>query len=224
MARALIAGATGLVGSRLLDLLLQSNDYTQVVALSRKPMSHAFPRFVNVVVDYDHLDRQASELKGDDVFCCLGTTIKQAGSQAAFRKVDLEYPLSLAKVTCGQGARQFLLVTAMGSSKGSSIFYNRVKGEVEDAIAAVGFPAFHIFRPSMLLGDRKEKRGGEFIGKVVMTALDFVIPANFKAIQADRVACAMLTTAQKRQEGIHIHSSGELQRYESCSSHTSHKS
>lgn len=213
MARALIAGATGLVGSRLLDFLLQSNDYAQVVALSRKPLSHAAPHFVNVVVDYDHLDRQASELKADDVFCCLGTTIKQAGSQAAFRKVDLEYPLSLAKVTRGQGARQFLLVTAMGSSKGSSIFYNRVKGEVEDAIADVGFPAFHIFRPSMLLGDRKEKRGGEFIGKVVMTALDFAIPANFKAIQADRVARAMMAIAKQRMDGMHIHLSGELQRY-----------
>lgn len=213
MAAALIAGATGLVGSRLLEMLLQSGDYSQVIALSRKPMSHSSPRFINRVVDFDHLDGQGSELKADDVYCCLGTTIKQAGSQATFRKVDFEYPLSLAKVTRAQGAQQFLLVTAMGSSMSSSIFYNRVKGEVEEAVGSVGFPAYHIFRPSMLLGDRKEKRGGELIGKVVMTALDFAIPANYKAIQGDRVARAMMVIARQKQDGMHIHSSGELQRY-----------
>ncbi len=220
MAKALIAGATGLVGSRLLELLIQSEDYNEVVALARKPIpiaigTHASPRFVNRVVDFDQLDRHASELKADDVFCCLGTTIRQAGSQEAFRKVDYEYPLSLAKVTRAQGAKQFLLVTAMGSSKGSSIFYNRVKGEVEEAIAAVGFPAYHIFRPSMLLGDRKEKRAGEAVGKVVMSALDFLLPANFKAIHGERVAHAMLEIAKQKQQGMHIHPSGELQRYKS---------
>jgi uncharacterized protein YbjT (DUF2867 family) len=215
MATALIAGATGLVGSRLLEMLLQADDYSQVIALSRKPMVHSSPRFVNRVVDFARLDQHASALKADDVYCCLGTTIRQAGSQAAFRKVDLEYPLSLAKVTRAQGARQFLLVTAMGSSKTASIFYNRVKGEVEEAVGAIGFPTYHIFRPSMLLGDRKEKRSGEFIGKVVMTALDFIIPANYKAIQADRVARAMQSLAKHQMDGVHIHSSGELQRYRS---------
>jgi uncharacterized protein YbjT (DUF2867 family) len=213
MATALIAGATGLVGSRLLELLLQSGDYDRVIALSRKPMSHSSTRFINRVVDFDHLDRQGSELKADDVYCCLGTTIRQAGSQAAFRKVDFDYPLNLAKVTRSQGAHQFLLVSAMGSSKTSSIFYNRVKGEVEEAVGAIGFPAYHIFRPSMLLGNRQEKRGGEFIGKVVMTALDFAIPANYKAIQADRVARAMLSVAKHQMDGMHVHLSGELQCY-----------
>jgi uncharacterized protein YbjT (DUF2867 family) len=229
MATALIAGATGLVGSRLLEFLLQSEDYSEVVALSRKPIpiaigTHASPRFINRVVDFDHLDRHAPELKAEDVYCCLGTTIRQAGSQTAFRKVDFDYPVALAKITRRQGAVQFLLVTAMGSSKTSAIFYNRVKGEVEDAITEVEFPIYHIFRPSMLLGDRKEKRAGELVGKMVMQALDFLLPANVKAIDSDRVACAMMTIAQHHREGTHIHSSGELQRYKSCSSHESCKS
>ncbi|MBL7850412.1 MAG: oxidoreductase [Cyclobacteriaceae bacterium] len=211
MAVALIAGATGLVGNLLLDQLLSGEDYTQVIAVSRKPLNRSHAKLINRVVDFDHLDAQAHELKADDIFCCLGTTIRQAGSQEAFRKVDHEYPLQLARLTKQQGARQFLLITAMGSDKSSSIFYNRVKGEVEEAIGNVGFEAFHIFQPSMLLGDRIEQRAGESVGKKVMLALDFLIPKKYKAIEAIRVARGMYQVALRRQPGRHIHDSAELQ-------------
>lgn len=211
MAVALIAGTTGLVGNFLLGELLASDAYDQVIALSRKPLERSHPKLINHVIDFDNLAAHAHALKADDIFCCLGTTIRQAGSQAAFRKVDHDYPLQLARITKEQGARQFLLVTAMGSDKSSSIFYNRVKGEVEEAIGQLGFEAFHIFQPSMLLGERTEQRAGESVGKKVMVALDFLIPKKYKAIEAVRVARGMHQVARQHQAGRHIHDSAELQ-------------
>ncbi len=213
MAVALIAGSTGLVGNLLLDQLLTGNHYDRVIALSRKPLTRSHPKLSSLVVDFDNLEAHASELKADAVFCCLGTTIRQAGSQEAFRKVDYDYPVQLARITKAQGARQFLLVTAMGSDKSSSIFYNRVKGEVEDAIGNLGFEAYHIFQPSMLLGERLEHRAGESVGKKVMVALDFLIPKKYKAIEAVRVARGMYQTALQHQAGRHVHDSAELQKY-----------
>ncbi len=213
MAVAVLAGTTGLVGSHLLDLLLNDEHYTRIVALSRKALDRQHPKLQNLVVDFAHLEEYAAQLKAEDVFCCLGTTIRQAGSQAAFRKVDFDYPLNLAKVTQEQGAKQYLLVTALGSDKASTIFYNRVKGEVEEAIGHVGFDSYHIFQPSMLLGDRKESRAGEGVGKAVMTALDFLIPKKYKAIEATKVAKGMLAIAKQNLAGTHIHVSGELQDY-----------
>jgi len=213
MAVAVIAGSTGLVGNLLLELLINDDRYTRVIALTRKPLDRRLPKLENLVVDFDRLDDHAPQLKADDIFCCLGTTIRQAGSQAAFRKVDFDYPLNLARVTKTQGAKQFLLVTALGSDKASSIFYNRVKGEVEEAISQVGFDGYHIFQPSMLLGDRKESRAGEGVGKVVMTALDFLIPKKYKAINAAKVARGMVAIARQNLPGNNIHVSGELQDY-----------
>jgi uncharacterized protein YbjT (DUF2867 family) len=213
MAIAVIAGTTGLIGSILLDLLLDDPSYSKVIALTRKPLDKVNPKLHNLVVNFDTLDEYAEHLKGDDVFCCLGTTIKQAGSQEAFRKVDYDYPVKIAGITKAQGAKQYLLITALGSDRNSSIFYNRVKGEVEDAIKAVGFEGYHIFQPSMLLGERKEQRAGESAGKWVMTALGFLIPKKFKAIEASKVARGMLSIAKKNQSGLHIHQSLELQNY-----------
>ncbi|MBL7865034.1 MAG: oxidoreductase [Cyclobacteriaceae bacterium] len=213
MATALIAGSTGLVGSQLLNLLLEEPSYDKVIALVRKPLGIQHPKLVNKVVNFDSLADAGRDLQADDVFCCLGTTIKQAGSQAAFRKVDYEYPLSLARQTHALGAKQFLIITAMGSSKSSSIFYNRVKGEVEEAISSVGFETIHILQPSLLLGDRKDDRSGESTGKVVMKVLDFAIPKKYKAIESVKVAKAMLALARQKQKGTHVHHSGELQNY-----------
>ncbi len=213
MAVAVIAGTTGLVGNLLLDLLLNDEHYARVIALSRKPLDRQHPKLHNLVVDFDRLEEYAEQLKADDVFCCLGTTIRQAGSQAAFRKVDFDYPLNLARVTREQGAKQYLLVTALGSDKASSIFYNRVKGEVQEAIRLVGFDSYHIFQPSMLLGDRKESRAGEGVGKAVMTTLDFLIPKKYKAIDAVKVARGMVAVAKENQTGAHVYVSGELQDY-----------
>lgn len=213
MKSAIIAGATGLIGSQLLELLLNDPHYNKVIALSRKELSAHHPKLDNVVLDFDHLDDHATDLRGEDVFCCLGTTMKQAGSKEAFRKVDFVYPHSLASVTRSQGARRFFLVTALGSDKGSSIFYNQVKGEVEEAIRAVGFETLHIFQPSMLLGPRQGSRAGESVGKAVMQTIGFLIPRKYKAIESAKVARAMLSAAGQELKGQFIHSSADMQRF-----------
>ncbi|MBL7848251.1 MAG: oxidoreductase [Cyclobacteriaceae bacterium] len=211
MATALIAGATGLVGSHLLTLLLEDPHYSKVISVSRKPSGREHPKLSQVIVDFNKLGDVAESLKADDVYCCLGTTIRQAGSKEVFRNVDYGYPLQLANLTKAQGAKQYLLITALGSDKSSSVFYNRVKGEVEEAIGKVGFANFHIFQPSMLLGERTENRAGEGVGKAVMKTLDFLIPKKYKAIDGAKVACAMLRVAKQNVAGTHIHSSGEMQ-------------
>jgi uncharacterized protein YbjT (DUF2867 family) len=212
MKTALIAGATGLIGSQLLDMLLASDRYAKVIALSRTQIAISHPKFSNVITDFHQLTEVLAGMKPDDVFCCLGTTMAIAGSKEKFYQVDFQFPLSLATVTLGLGARQYLLVSALGANKNSPVYYNRVKGEVEEAIRKVGFDTFHIFRPSLLLGRRREKRAGEDAAKWVYKVFGFAIPARYKAISSDRVARAMLRLAGQEQHGIFVHESGELQR------------
>jgi uncharacterized protein YbjT (DUF2867 family) len=213
MKTALVVGSTGLIGKQLLDLLLEDNHYTMVKAISRKPLNNQHPKLQNIVTDLVTLTEHHDQLKADDVFCCLGTTIKQAGSQEAFRKVDYEYPLELAKLTKNQGATQYLIITALGSDAKSKIFYNRVKGEVEQAIGQVGFRSYHIFRPSLLLGERPEKRAGEGAATGVYKALGFLIPLKYKAIDSAKVARAMIHFARQNTSGKFIHESKELQAF-----------
>ncbi len=212
---ALVAGATGLVGGHCLQQLLQSNAYNQVIALVRKPLALSHAKLECVVVDFENLERHAMQTRTHDVFCCLGTTIKQAGSQAAFRKVDFEYPYRLAQLAAANGAEQFLLVSALGANARSSIFYNRVKGEVEAAIAALPFRAVHIMQPSLLLGERKETRRGERIGEAVFnaTAPMWIGPLRkYRPIAAHTVARAMIHLALQRRQGIFKHESHMIQK------------
>ncbi|MBX2947028.1 MAG: oxidoreductase [Cyclobacteriaceae bacterium] len=213
MRTALLAGSTGLIGKQLLELLLEDSDYTVVKAISRKPLDIQHAKLQNIVADFNTLTEHHNQLKANDVFCCLGTTIKQAGSQAAFRKVDYDYPLELAKLTKNQGASQYLIITALGSDAKSGIFYNRVKGEVEQAIDELGFQSYHILRPSLLLGERTEKRAGEGAATVVYQALGFLIPLKYKAIDSVKVARAMLHMAKLNSKGKFIHESKELQQF-----------
>lgn len=213
---ALVVGATGLVGSSLLFQLLNDSRYGRVVSLVRRSMHLKHPKLDERIVRFDALTE--ADCHADDVFCCLGTTIRQAGSQAAFRKVDYEYPLSVARLSKQAGAQQFVIVTALGSNAHSGIFYNRVKGEVENALQEVGFRSLHICRPSILLGDRKETRLGEGAGKLVAWVLSPVMLGplkKYKGIQGSQVAAAMLAYAKAEQTGTHVHESDELQAYAS---------
>lgn len=180
MKTALIAGATGLIGKQLLDLLLADADYEEVKAITRSPLAIDHPKLKNIVISFNELEQQGASLKADDVFCCLGTTIRIAKTKEAFRKVDYDYPLALARVTKSQGASQYLLVSALGADKHSKIFYNRVKGEVEEAIGQVSFRSLHILRPSLLLGERTEERAGEGAATVFFKLFGGLIPKNTK--------------------------------------------
>jgi uncharacterized protein YbjT (DUF2867 family) len=213
MAVALIVGSTGLIGNQLVEYLLKEDYYHQVIALSRTPLPFVNPKLKNVLADYQSLESNKEALVADDVFCCLGTTIKKAKSKDAFREIDFSYPLLVAKLTKALGAKQFLLVSALGANKSSTVFYNQVKGEVEDAIQNVGFDAYHIFRPSLLLGPRVEQREGEKAMQKIFRAVDFLIPKKYKAIESSKVANAMLCVAKQQAVGNHIYESDALQNY-----------
>ncbi len=213
MKTALVAGCSGLIGSQLLNLLLNDSGYSRIIAISRTPLDFTHAKLKNVVLDFDRLKENAADLACDDIFCCLGTTIKKVKTKEAFRKVDFEYPLELAKVGKELGAEKYLLVSALGANKNSSIFYNQVKGEVEEAIAKVGFPTLHIFRPSLLVGPRLEQRSGEEAAKWVYKIFGFMIPSKYSAIESIKVARAMISFSQSADRGVCIHESKTLQAY-----------
>lgn len=213
MARtALVAGSTGLIGSQLVDLLLADGYYNKVIALSRKSLPVSHTRLENVLIDIHSLEK-LSTLKADDVFCCLGTTMKQAGSKEAFKRVDYEYPLQLAKSLKSTGAKKFLLVSALGADKSSRIFYNKVKGIAEEAIGNLVYDSYHIFRPSLLIGPRKEARAGEDAAKIFYSIFGFLIPKKYKGIESVKVARAMMTEAKSDKVGLQIYESVALQEY-----------
>lgn len=206
---AIVVGSTGLIGSELLKILEKDQSFTKITALVRKKTASVGTKVIEVEVDFGSLPADLFE-KQDVVFCCLGTTIKKAGSKEAFRKVDYEYPLLTAKIAKEKGVEQFAIVTAMGANPQSKIFYNNVKGDIENALKNINFESLGIFRPSMLLGDRAEVRTGERIGQAVMKLLSWAIPKNYKAIQAQSVAIAMMNFAKKNQKGNFIIENGEM--------------
>jgi len=211
---AVIAGASGLVGSHLLTKLLEDDRYESVTALVRRELSRSHPKLVQRVVDFDHIDEQAGIAPGVDLFCCLGTTIRTAGSQEAFRLVDYTYVVELAKAAASGGADQFLTVSSIGADARSRIFYSRVKGEVEDAIRSLPLKAVHIFRPSLLTGERRERRVGERIMMAVFGALRFAMVGPlrlYRPIRAEDVALAMLRVAHSGLSGVHIYPSDRIQ-------------
>lgn len=212
MKKAIIAGSTGLIGSELLSLLLESPRYTEVIALTRRPLTREHSKLQIVETDLHQLKDHANALVADDVYCCLGTTMAKAGSKDKFYEVDYQYPLELARITKQNGAKQFMIVTALGSNAKSKIFYNRVKGEVEQAVEAVGFESLHIFRPSLLLGDRAEKRRGEQFATGFFRIFGFAVPMKFEPINVNEVAKAMLHFASLDRPGKLIHLSHEMHR------------
>ncbi len=210
---AIIAGATGLVGRHCLNLLLQSNRYKKVISIGRQllPMEH--PKLEQKQVDFDILESYTHSLIADDIYCCLGTTIKKAGSKENFYKVDYTYVVKLATFTAANFASQFLVVSAMGADVNSRIFYNQVKGKMEAAIKPLSFLGVHIFQPSLLLGQRSEKRLGEQVAQVIAKALPFVFigPLRpYKPIPARDVAQAMLYAASQDGAGISIYPNSRI--------------
>ena len=212
---ALVAGASGLVGGHVLRCLLEDPEYERVTVLARRDLPIAHKKLEQRVLAFDRLAQMADFPRVHDVFCCLGTTIKRAGSQEAFRKVDHALVVELARVAVRHRASQFLLVTALGADPRSRLFYNRVKGEVEEAVRRFAFDAIHIFRPSLLLGKRTESRPAERMAVMVspLIAWAFVGPlARYRPIKAERVARAMVRTAREATRGVHVHESDEIRR------------
>jgi uncharacterized protein YbjT (DUF2867 family) len=204
-----VAGSTGLVGSEAVRLAGLDPRFTRVLAPTRREVAFASPRVTGQVIDFEHLDRWEPPFALDTALCALGTTIRRAGSQAAFRRVDHDYPIAFAHRAKRLGVSTFLLVSAVGARADSGVFYNRVKGEVEDAIRAIGFERVVIARPSILLGDRAEVRPAELIGKWVSRFL----PIRYRGIPATRVAAALLDRGWEAEPGIHILENAAIHRH-----------
>lgn len=205
---ALLVGATGLVGSFMLQRLLAAPEYARVAVWARRDIGKTHAKLGAEVVDFERLEERRVE--AEDVYCCLGTTINQAGSQAAFRRVDHDYPVALARAAARDGAQRLLVVSALGARPDSTVFYNRVKGEMEAAVRAAGVAKTYLFHPSLLSGPRAEARTGERIGQVVGAVLGPLL-GKFRPIDADLVAAAMLAIARQDPPSRTVES-GEIRR------------
>ena len=218
-ATALIAGASGLVGKELLALLLASAACREVHSLVRKPQAPSHAKLHAHIVDFANLGTASSEELSlppiDEVFVCLGTTIKVAGSQAAFRAVDFDAVLAVARTGIAHGASKIGIVSAMGADSQSRVFYSRVKGEMEDAVSKLGYASVTIARPSFLAGDREalhqNARPGEKVALLAMRLFNPIVPKNYQAVQARDVAKSLLRQVRSGNVGQTILLSGQLQ-------------
>lgn len=195
---AVVAGATGLVGSALLARLLASSDYASIIALSRRALPLADPRLATVPARFEDLDTVLDGVRGPalDIYCCLGTTIAKAGSQAAFRRIDHDAVVALARWSRAAAARRYLLVSALGADPKSRVFYNRVKGEAEVAVRQAGPASVVVLRPGLLDGTRAEFRLGESLALALSRPLRRILPASLRPVAAIDVAAAMLEAAR----------------------------
>lgn len=198
-----IIGASGLIGSCIIDELLETTD-NKITVISRRPLGFSNSRIQELIVDFKNQLALTEALKGiDAVFIAIGTTQKKMkGDLVAYRKVDYDIPVAVAEACVLNNVPKLLLVSSVGADSSSSNFYLRLKGEVEEAIAKMSIPYIGIFQPSLLLGDRKEFRLGEKISQLIMPLFSFVIPSKYKPIAASSVAKAMIREAIHNEAGV----------------------
>lgn len=212
---ALLLGATGLTGGHLLNLLLESEDYHTVYIYSRKPIGIQNPKLKEIIIDFN---TYVGTVEADNVFCCLGTTIKVAKTKEAFKKVDLEYPIKFAQLQFTAGSKRFLVVSAMGAAEDSLFFYSKVKAEMEKLLSNIGYPKLLIFRPALITGDRKEHRSGEKIAAGINEILNYVLVGplkKYQSISAKAIAACMFSYASNNQVyGKVVISSDRMQDFE----------
>ncbi len=204
---ALVLGATGLVGGRCLDLLLADEAYSRVLVLTRRPASRSHAKLRWHTVDFERLSEFGRLLRVDDVFCCLGTTIRAAGSREAFAKVDFGYAVEAARASAENGAGQLLLVSAVGADPRSRVFYSRIKGEVEAAVRELPFRGVQIFRPSLLLGERTHPRIGERLAAAAMAPISPLLlgrARKLRPVRAARLAAVMVAVAKRAPLGVNV--------------------
>lgn len=210
---AIIIGSSGLVGSNLVNELLDSPRFDSVIALVRKHTFDSHPKLKEIIFDFDNEAAIESLEPVNHIFCCLGTTIKKAGSKEAFRFVDYELPLRFAYWAEKTNANSFSVVTAMGANSNSSIFYNKVKGELEDQLKKRILPKTHIFQPSLIMGPRKELRIGEMVGKALMTLISpFMIGSlkKYRGIHAQTIAKGMVYHLDNSENGVTVFESDKI--------------
>jgi uncharacterized protein YbjT (DUF2867 family) len=211
--KAVIAGASGLIGSKLLDILLKEDYYDEVLVLVRKELPLSHKKLVQLVIDFDRLEQHTTAITGRAIFCCLGSTKKKTPDLVEYRKIDVDYPLKLAQLAKLNGVKQYHLVSSLGANSKSSAFYTKIKGEVEEAIQKVGLKCLHIYEPSILTGDRNESRPMEQFTNILMPFIDLFLIGGlkkYKSIPAETVARAMFNQSLKNEEGIFVHPSDKI--------------
>ncbi|BAK17924.1 NAD(P)H-binding protein [Solibacillus sp. FSL W7-1472] len=213
MRSALVVGATGLVGSSLVKLLCESEEYAAVNVLSRRPLDFTHPKLVVKLCEFDQIADKDIEF-AHEVFCCLGTTMKKAGSKQQFEKVDFEYPLTIAAIAKNRGVGHFIVISAMGANEKALAYYSQVKGKLEAELIKMDFPRLSIVRPSLITGDRQEFRLGETIGDKVLKVLNPILVGPLKkmhSIPATQIALAMKVIAlHGKKQKVAIYLSDEM--------------
>ena len=211
MKRALVLGATGLVGSSLSRMLLDNPDYELVRVFTRRSLGFKHDRLREHLVDFENPDAWSEKIIGDIAFLCLGTTLKKAGSKQAQFRVDYEYQLEFAKRAVNNGVKSLILVSSAGASASSPFFYMKMKADLESALKQLPFKQLVLIRPGALMGKRSEKRAGELAGVRILRFLNSLgMFLRYKPIQAEQVAAAMLAAAGKSEEGIKIYELDDL--------------
>jgi len=200
----LVAGATGLVGQAVVHQALADARVARVVAPTRRPLALTDPKLENPVVDFDALPADAPWWAVDAVVSALGSTSKKAGSEEAYRKIDQGYTLAIGGHALARGARAFALTSSVGANPGSRFFYMRLKGEIEDAVAALGYPSFTAVRPAILVGARTESRPLERLSIAAMRGLRFLLPRRQRPVRAEAVARTLLEAALAATPGRHV--------------------
>ncbi|MFC4322206.1 oxidoreductase [Litchfieldia salsa] len=213
--KALIAGASGLVGRNLLEILVEGDEYEEIIAIVRTPLSYQHPKLKEHIVNFDELSKEKQLFSTvDHVYCCLGTTIKKAGSKEVMYKIDVEYPLELAELSRKEGVSHFILVSSMNANPNSPIWYSKMKGELEQKITQIPFQSISIIRPSLLMGNRQEFRLGEKMAEKVYKTFSFLFHGplrKIRGIEARKVALAMYKIAKRESPGITIYPSEQLE-------------
>ncbi len=211
--KAIVVGASGLIGSELLKILLQQPHYDEVLILVRKSIAVNHPKLVQLIIDFDNLDKFADSITGDALFCCLGSTRKKTPDINAYYKIDHDYPVKLAQIALNNNIPQYHLVSALGASSKGANFYTKLKGETEEDIKNIHLKTLHIYQPSLLTGNRKEYRFFERISISLMRIIDPLLLGKLKkyrSIPAATVASAMFKQSIHNQEGIFIHPSDKI--------------
>ncbi|MCD8509437.1 MAG: NAD-dependent epimerase/dehydratase family protein [Bacillus sp. (in: Bacteria)] len=214
MKRAMVAGATGLIGKNLLVELIRSGKYKEVIIITRRELAVDEAVVKQYVIDFDKLEDHGELFTGvDDVYVCLGTTMKKAKSKKQFMKVDYTFPLKLAKLAKEANVKQFLIITSIGADRDSLFFYSKVKGKLEEALVTLKLRSLHIFRPSLLVGKREELRFGEKAAEFISKPLSILLSGpleKYKPVKGEYLAKVMCAVAQEESSGVHIYESDQI--------------
>ena len=205
-------GATGLIGSYLLEFLLKDSDIHLINVVGRNPFHLQHDKINNIVIDFEDVSSISNSITGSEaVFVSIGTTMSKVnGDKIKYKSVDFDIIFNIANACKQKNINQFIYVSSLGANSSSSNFYLRLKGEIDEAVAKLNLNSTSVFRPSVLLGKRNESRPGEKIMQFVMPLLDFMIPSNSKAIKAEDVAKSMLNTTKNYKSGLHIYQYNQI--------------